>query len=320
MNIIGLQDNYYFVHSPNIVYIEEDALKIDVRFYTSDLEFQSTLYPINAKFKLDVSQWAKLFLPAFNDQQFGLGLEGGEVEVDYCAEIGIDFTIYYESGLEYTDSFTKKFVHGVSQPGEKNYLPEGVHSIGEMVRVFAGYPFTINRLTENGYQRIAAEVEYLGDANEFATMHNLPEGPIYDIIKYPTQGNYIKWLDHNNNYSYWLFNERKVVSGTISNGNDTLIQVNDITTQSELRTPAGVEVSESIKLFSQIPSHYQDLIKSLFHSPEVYLYNLGYGEVADSPSAWSRVKVTSGYTFKSNTRNERIEIQISKVTQPLTMK
>lgn len=85
-------------------------------------------------------------------------------------------------------------------------------------------------------------------------------------------------------------------------------------------SPSGVTVSETIKLFSQVPSKYHELIKTLFHSPEVYIYNLGYNAKASSASDWSRVKVTSGYNFKSFTKNERIEIEIQKVTQPLTMK
>jgi len=320
MTINGLQNNYYFVHAPNIVRIESEAKKLEIKFNVDNRIISGTFYPINNKFKVDISQYTKLFLPSFKDERFDIGLNGGEVEVDYQIEIPIEFKLTFEDNSTDVQTLVKTFVHGISQPGEKNYLENGVHSIGDQVRVFAGYPFTINQLTEESYKRVAGEVIYLGDANEFATVQGLPEGPIYDIYKTPTQGVYLKWLDKNNNYSYWLFNPRKLESGSITNLTPVQNQINDITTDNELSKPSGVEAAEKIKIFSQIPYEYRDLIKTLFYSPEIYIYNLGYGEVADNPNAWSRVVISTGYEFKSHTKNDRIEIELAKITQPLTMK
>lgn len=321
MTITGLSNNYYFVHSPNMVHIEEPtAIKLEIKFTSGAKTLTGTFYPINGKFKVDISQYTKLFLPAFNDSRYDIGLNGGEYDVNYSTDVSIEFKQTLNDSSTEVQTVVKKFIHGISQPGEANFLNQGVHSIGDHVKVFSGYPFTINRLTSSTYKRIAAEIEFLGDINEYTTMNNLPSGPTYEIVKYPLTGIYLKWLNPKNDYSYWLFKDRNIVTGTISNLADTQIQIDNIVNQSELYTPSGVSVAETIKLFSQIPSKYQELIKTLFHSPEVYIYNLKYGEVAENPNAWSRVKITSGYNFKSFTRNERIEIEIQKVTQPLTMK
>ncbi|WP_353166419.1 hypothetical protein [Empedobacter brevis] len=319
MEIQGLNHNYYFVHTPNYVFIESDAVELDVIFSTAGTNFKGTFYPINGKFKVDISQYAINFLPNFKDKQFNLGLTGGEVDVDYQAEVSINFKLTFSNDTTEELTIVKTFVHGVSQPGEKNYLENGVHSISEEVKVWAGYPFTINKLSGNGYKRVAAKVQYLGDANEFATMQNLPAGPLYEIEMYPFQGNYIKWLDSKNNYSYWLFNQRQVLNGQVTQGNDVIDNVQDYTAENQITTPSGVDVQEKIKIFGQIPNQYEPLVRSLFHSPEVYVYNLNYGEVAENVNAWSRVKVSNGYEFKSNSKNARIELELIK--QPiLTMK
>ncbi|MDM1548594.1 hypothetical protein HX096_12095 [Empedobacter falsenii] len=319
MILQGLQHNYYFVHTPNFVFIESEAVRLEVIFTSGAKILKGIFYPINGKFKVDVSQYAINFLPNFKDLRFDLGLTGGVVDVDYQAEVSINFKLTFSNETIDELTISKIFVHGVSQPGEKNYLENGVHSISNEVKVWAGYPFTINQLSENGYKRIAAEVQYLGDANEFATMQNLPAGPLYEIEMHPFQGNYLKWLDHNNNYSYWLFNPRRVLSGQVTQVNDTIDNVQDYATENQITSPSGVEVQEKIKIFGQIPKQYEALIKTLFHSPEVYIYNLGYGEVAENANAWSRVKIASGYEFKSNSKNARIELELIK--QPiLTMK
>jgi len=319
MTIQGLQHNYYFVHTPNFVYIESEAVRLEVVFTSGAKILKGIFYPINGKFKVDVSQYTINFLPNFKDLRFDLGLTGGAVDVDYKAEVSINFKLTFSNETIDELTISKIFIHGVSQPGEKNYLENGVHSISNEVKVWAGYPFTINQLSEDGYKRVSAEVQYLGDANEFATMLNLPVGPLYEIEMYPFEGNYLKWLDHNNNYSYWLFNPRQILSGQITQGNDTIDNVQDYTTENQTTYPSGVEVQEKIKIFGQIPKQYEALIKTLFHSPEVYIYNLGYGEVAENANAWSRVKIASGYEFKSNSRNARIELELIK--QPiLTMK
>lgn len=314
MEIQGLENNYYFVHTPNFIYINSNAKSLEVKFTSNNKILKGTFYPINGRFKIDVSQYAKNFLPVFKDKQFNLGLEGGSVDVDYQAEVTIEF-----KASEDIQTLRKRFVHGVSQPGEKNHLENGVHSISKDVRVWSGYPFTINQLSENGYKRFSGKVKYLGDANEFATTENLPAGPSYEIIQYSIKGIYLKWLDSNNNYSYWLFNSRNNLSGQITQGNDVINNINDYTSENEITSPSGVEISEKIKIFGQIPKQHESLIKTLFHSPEIYIYNLGYGEIAENETAWSRVKLTSGYDFKSNTKNARIEIELTK--QPiLTMK
>ncbi|WP_312557903.1 hypothetical protein [Empedobacter brevis] len=319
MEIQGLQHNYYFVHTPNYVFIESDAVELDVIFSSSGTYFKGTFYPINGKFKVDISQYVINFLPNFKDKQFDLGLQGGEVDVDYQADVSINFKLTFSNDTTEELTIVKTFVHGVSQPGEKNYLESGVHSISEEVKVWAGYPFTINKLSENGYKRVAAQVEYLGDANEFATMQNLPAGPLYGIEMYPFQGTYLKWLDSKNNYSYWLFNPRQILNGQVTQGNETIDNVQDYTEENQITSPSGVDVQEKIKIFGQIPKQYEPLVRTLFHSPEVYVYNLNYGEIAENVNAWSRVKVTSGYEFKSNSKNSRIELELIK--QPiLTMK
>lgn len=319
MTIQGLQHNYYFVHTPNLVYIESEAVKLEVIFTSGAKILKGTFYPINGKFKVDVSQYAINFLPNFKDLRFDLGLTGGAVDVDYKEKVSINFKLTFSNETIDELTISKTFVHGVSQPGEKNYLENGVHSISEEVKVWAGYPFTINQLSGNRYKRISAKVQYLGDANEFATMQNLPAGSLYEIEMYPFQGNYLKWLDPNNNYSYWLFNQRQVLSGQVTQGNDTIDNVQDYTTENQITTPSGVDVQEKIKIFGQIPKQYEPLVRTLFHSPEVYIYNLNYGEVAENVNAWSRVKVASGYEFKSNSKNARIELELIK--QPiLTMK
>lgn len=319
MTIQGLQHNYYFVHTPNLVYIESEAVKLEVVFTSGAKILKGTFYPINGKFKVDISQYAINFLPNFKDLRFDLGFTGGAVDVDYQAEVSINFKLTFSNETIYELIIVKTFVHGVSQPGEKNYLENGVHSISNEVKVWAGYPFTINQLSEDGYKRVSAKVQYLGDANEFATMQNLPAGPLYEIEMYPFQGTYLKWLDRNNNYSYWLFNPRQILSGQVTQGNDRIDNVQDYTTENQITSPSGVEVQEKIKIFGQIPKQYEALIKTLFHSPEVYIYNLSYGEVAENANAWSRVKVASGYEFKSNSKNARIELELIK--KPiLTMK
>ena len=319
MTIQGLQHNYYFVHTPNFVFIESEAVRLEVIFTSGAKILKGIFYPINGKFKVDVSQYAINFLPNFKDLRFDLGLIGGAVDVDYQAEVSINFKLTFSNETIDELTISKIFVHGVSQPGEKNYLEEGVHSISKDVRVWSGYPFTINRLSGNSYKRISGKVKYLGDANEFATTENLPAGPSYEIIQYSIKGIYLKWLDSNNNYSYWLFNSRNNLSGQITQGNDVINNINDYTSENEITSPSGVEISEKIKIFGQIPKQHESLIKTLFHSLEIYIYNLGYGEIAENETAWSRVKLTSGYDFKSNTKNARIEIELTK--QPiLTMK
>lgn len=283
--ITGLEDDYFCVHNPIPVNVTVPAdanqtlklnlyiggvaqLQRDAVFYTITRNGANNVYYVN------LSEWVRQLMVNF-EEIYTYTSSPVEHPNTYVKNIEVRFT----NDVGYTESITKSFVHCAVNDFESR---EGCCDTC-CVKVWKCYPFSS---PVGGWMKRVLLIP----SNDDFLDYNLD---ICENVDYETsccKGVYIKWLNENGYYSYWLFPPFKTIE---RDGNEIMRKPRNIfaASQTSNEDTVGFDTKETVEIRDKIPKQYWNMLKSLIGSPEVYMlhpnWEIGSDEVL--PSDWIKI-------------------------------
>ena len=300
MTITGLENNYYLINNSinllingfasNVNYLEIKATN------TNTTKFATIrIYPINNTFKIDIAHLVK---STFNDPAYP------NVNINLNS-ISIEFKTYFSNGTNSTTTITKYFIRGGNFQGiypncvreKENYLLDGD---------------VISSLISNKMPCWRCDLE---DFSSLVTQQSPKiNGAAYELVTTPTEcfdkpckGIRVIFLNQYGTYSGWYFNNYEVNDttkhtdyienfGTDFNGNN----FNDL----------GSKVTTTITVKDSVPLAYNNLIRQLIISIEVYIIEDGFfRKVILNNSKWN-------FNSRENTYKHSITLDYPEVLNP----
>lgn len=120
------------------------------------------------------------------------------------------------------------------------------------------------------------------------------------------EGVYIRWIDDNGCWSYWLFSSKYTENKSVRTLDSYRVNEQDITTQYESELIMGKEGEKAYTVYdTNITSDEANQLKSLPDSPRIELYNGKYGDnVRELSKAWQTIAlVDSSFMFYTTKRD-----------------
>lgn len=131
------------------------------------------------------------------------------------------------------------------------------------------------------------------------------------------QGVYLKWLNNDGGFSYWLFDKFHkfgVSAGSMGEIKNNLFE--NVGTLSAPTSTLGREVKESYKLKTTVDREESKLLKSLYSSPSVQMYSSQLPYIGGD---WIDVRANSGLDISNKKDQNEISLTI-ELPNPITMK
>lgn len=281
MKITGLENNYYlFKNKINILIngFTSDVKYLDLLFTNLNTNKISKLrlYPINNNFKLDISHAVE---NTFNEPNFF------DTENINLNSIKIDFKAKLIDNSEITQTKTKYFIrggnfHGVYPNGtqKENYLNNG--DIIELL-ISSKVPrwnviFDAKKINGGVYS----------NTNNF-------ENEEFEV---PCKGIEIVFLNQYGTYSQWYFNNYEIETSTKTTD---FLERFDINFNGNIGQDLGVKAENKIIVKDRIPLRYNEYIRHLMVSPEVYaIENNFFRKLKQNSSKWSFNSRENYYDYK----------------------
>lgn len=236
-----LNQNGYYINNEIWFTISADSL---VRYYNVVLNNLSNA-KVSSTFTCYADQNNKAFV---NIQSVVKGL--------YDVPNGIDKN-YTKIRITITDNngtsinFTKDFIRGGRRVNDVNQtaMPNQTLRLASQLPVWAGYPVNDYYLNPN------YSISALGLADVTGIDYRRVKG---------CNNQYIKFLNQNGGYSFWLF--ESFVNKETGTGIGTLID------STNKLLDLGAESRSELSVYSKIPQPYKQYINDLIVSQDVYLY------------------------------------------------
>ena len=179
------------------------------------------------------------------------------------------------------------------------------------MKIFEGYPHTTSVLRQNentGKYFIERILDYDGiDQSTIITDY-------VDEFVRGCSGLYIKWLNTQSGYSYWLFSPRFKTSRKVK----TLGEIQNHWRTRGLGDTNNIEIGkysqDSIKCFTKAHTKYMNEIISITESPEVYLYTddaVNCEKFTDNLCGWMRVSINDGNYQTQNSKYNFQELSLT---------
>lgn len=283
--ITGLEQDNYCAHNPIPVVVSDDEeiilpTIIEMQISVGGVDQLATppvFYAIGGIFKINLSAWVKQLLPRFEDL-----IEYTEDVVVHPNPYSVEATIKF-SGEGYTEEITRSFLHCVNN--EFGWFTPSC------IKMWRCYPFST---LDSELNRVA--VIPMGD--------EAPEIDACETIDYDPSccpGVYLKWLNENGYYYYWLFpqvdehaRESEELFKVPRNIFDPIVSSNEDT--------VGFEATDTRTLRDKIHYNFWPMFYSLASSPEVYILNPKWGGGTVTPNDWIKV-IQSKPEFATNSKN-----------------
>jgi hypothetical protein len=282
MNIQGLLNNYYlFKNKINILIngFTSDVRYLDLLFtnlYTNKIS-ELRIYPINRIFKLDISHAVE---NTFNEPNI---FDTANINLN---SIKIDFKSILVNDSEINQSITKHFIRGGNFQGvypngtqKENYLKN--NDIIENL-ISLKKPIWIDDLVFNSKIQGGEYVSFL--SNNF------------ELLDLPCKGIELVFLNQYGTYSQWYFNNYEIETSTKTT--DYLERFN-LSFNGNIGQDLGVKAENKIIVKDRIPLRYNDYIRHLMVSPEVYAIEKGfYRKLKQNNSKWNFNSRENYYDYK----------------------
>jgi hypothetical protein len=292
MKITGLENNYYlFKNKINILIngFTSNVRYLDLLFtntYTNKIS-ELRLYPINNVFKLDISHAVE---NTFNEPNFF------DTENINLNSIKIDFKAKLIDNSEITQSITKYFIRGGNFQGiypgnlqRENYLKNG--DIIDLLIASKVPRWNV------GYQAKIINGGVYSDTNNFEI----------EEFEVPCKGIEIVFLNQYGTYSNWYFNNYQIETSTKTTD---FLERFDINFNGNIGQDLGVKAETTITVKDAIPLRYNEYIRHLLVSPEVYsIENNFFRKLKQNNSKWN-------FNSKENTYNYSINFDYFDVINP----
>src|SRR5690625_1055318 len=273
----GLEDDYFCVHTPTIIKVQEEIQhpieRLEVSIHSlpenEHLMFFSYSNPDeNNSILFDLSPWIKMLMPKFlNNTDYDTGINDQTQKTkdsEYIKRFSISMVMRDKNGADQTASYGKNFVHC----SNGNVLKED----DSKIRIWEGYPFSYQRGLETlvyGIMRGTPDTQ--GRPFEF----------ISDYAQYiKLCGTYVKWLNEFGYFNYWLFHnsEKETEAEELFRVNRDIYknafrvdQYGSLNNTNAREDTVGFDKKTTYNLKDLIPKEYWHLFDSLTASPEVYV-------------------------------------------------
>ena len=300
MTITGLENNYYLINNSINLLINGFAstvsyLEIKATNSNTTKVAEIRIYPISGTFKIDISHLVK---STFNQPSYP------NVNLNLNS-ISLDFKAYFVNNTNSTTTITKFFIRGGNHQGiypncireKENYLLNGD---------------VISNLITSKMPCWRCDLE---DFSSLITQQSPKiNGAVYDLITTdtecfdkPCKGIRVIFLNQYGTYSGWYFNNYEVADstkhvdfiqqfGTAFNGNN----FNDL----------GSKVTTTLTVKDSVPVAYNNLIRQLIISIEVYVIENGFfRKVILNNSKWN-------FNSRENTYKHSITFDYLEVLNP----
>lgn len=282
MTITGLENNYYlFKNKINILIngFTSDVKYLDLLFtnlYTNKIS-ELRIYPINRVFKLDI---AHAIANTFNEPNF---FDTANINLN---SIKIDLKAKLINDTEITQTITKYFIrggnfHGIypNQTQKENYLKNNdiIENLMSLKK-----PIWIDDSVFN------SQIQG-GQYGAFASNN-------FELLDLPCKGIQLVFLNQYGTYSYWYFNNYETETSTKTT--DYLEKFN-LSFNGNIGQDLGVKAENKIIVKDRIPLRYNEYIRHLIVSPEVYaIENNFYRKLKQNSSKWSFNSRENYYDYK----------------------
>ena len=268
MTIQGLENNYYlFKNKINILIggFASDVRYLELLFtnaYTTKTS-KLRLYPFNNVFKIDISDAVK---NTFNEPNFF------DTENINLNSITINFKAKLINDSEITQNITKYFIRGGNFQGvypnnleRKNYLNDGD---------------TIDTLITEKLP--LWELDNIGKKINGAVYSNIIIEA--ENLEVPCKGIELIFLNQYGTYSRWYFNNYKIETSTKTTD---FLEKFDLDYNGNIGRDLGVKAETTLTVIDIIPLRYNELIRHLLVSPEVYsVENLYFRKLKQNSNKW----------------------------------
>jgi hypothetical protein len=274
MTVTGLQNDHYLIN--NSINLLIDGFTSDVRYleiFALNLQTNKTakirLYPINNNFKIDISRIVKSTFNAPNYPNLNINLN----------RFSIDFKVFFVGGTSETLTFSKYFIRGGNYQGvypdcvtqKQNYLANG-SVIGYLIT--KKIPVWDDQ-TPLSYKQILTNAYYTPNPNR----------PIKEILEVPCNGIKVIFLNQYGTYSEWYFNNYEIQDST--KHIDFIENFNTDFNGNRFKD-LGSSVTTTINVKDSVPLRFNELIRHLIISPEIYVVEDSYNrKVILNNNKWS---------------------------------
>lgn len=300
MTITGLSNNYYLIN--NSIKIRIDGFASDVDY----LEIKATnskttktgtirIYPINNVFKIDISHLVKsTFVPSeYPDVTLNLN------------SVSIEIKTYFLNASIATETITKYFIRGGNFQGvypdcvtqKQNYLNEG-----DVVSNLITDTMPTWRCDADSSLGFSSQKSPKITNGNFVLADTVNE--CFDV---PCKGIRIIFLNKYGTYSGWYFNNYEIQDST--KHTDFIEKFSTDFNGNNFRD-LGSRVTTSITVKDSVPLRFNNLIRHLIISPEVYVFDGNFNiKVILNNSKWI-------YNSKEKSYKHSIKFDYLEVLNP----
>jgi len=294
MNIEGLSNNYYlFKNDINIIVngFASDVKYLDLLFTNLNTTKTSILrlYPINNIFKLNISDAVKNTFDAPSFVDFNNNLN----------TVKIDFKLKLQNESEVNQSITKYFIRGGNFQGiytdcttqKQNYLNDG-----DIVNFLISKKIPTWGNEGGSYTKIDGDV-FIGE-NTLANVEN---------FEIPCKGIKLIFLNQYGTYSNWYFNNYQIETTTKTTN---FLNKFDTNFNGNIGRDLGVKATSTITVKDSVPIRYNEIIRHLINSPDVYALENGFmRKLIQNNSKWV-------FNSRENTTNYSLKFDYFDVFNP----
>jgi hypothetical protein len=245
MTIIGLSNNYYLINNKNFVTINAFANPIKYLEVKASNNFTSKtetlrFYPINGSCVFDLNPLVK---STFNNPNLDVATNLNEVVIEFKTKSLTNTFV--------TQTITKFFIRGGNQSG---LYPSGLPRLNYLNNL----DIIPALLSEN--------IPNFGSVQQEYEIRNGVYNPIVspqfnEKINFECNGYRVKFLNQYGTYSDWGFDAYEIKNTTRS--------LDMIERQNSFQD-LGVTVKTEIEVRGKVPERYNEIIKHLLFSPEIY--------------------------------------------------
>jgi hypothetical protein len=271
MTITGLDNNYYLIN--NQINLLINGFASDVRYLEISVYNTNTtkpakvrLYPINNTFKVDISHLVK---STFNDPLYP------NVNINLNT-IAIDFKVVFLDETVLSQKQTKQFIRGGNW--------QGVYPDCETQK--QNYLFDVDVLDFLITKKVAAWGEEPKEVYEInGTQYaSFLEPALTENFEIPCKGIKTIFLNQYGTYSEWYFNNYEINSNT---KHTDFIEKFSTDFNGNLFNDLGSKVDTTITVKDSVPLRFNQLIRHLIVSPEIYVVEDGFNrKVILNNSKW----------------------------------
>lgn len=291
--ITGLESDYYCAHNPIPVEVTNPSeyLLMQIKIGgVNMIENPPAFYPLAGTFKIDISAWVRQFMAAFGETETYT-----DIPTVYANDYVRSMEIVFIDSSAGTESVTRKFVHCALDQYRLSSLEDDC-----CVKIWEGYPFSS---PIGGWDD---RIVLIPDEE--------PEIDICGCVEYDDSGCpgvYLKWLNARGYYSYWLFPnwyERNREGDEIFRTPRNVFNPDRTSNEDTV----GFDVTETIRIVDRVSKRYENQLKSLVGSPEVYLlrptWKPGTDDTAE-PNDWIKI-IQEKPKFNTNAKNNSMEFEM----------